>query len=604
MTRFRIKNLKILSCCWLSVWVTLFGGALHLARCSEFPERECCDLTTTSTVGPLPMPPAALPTDKSLSSATTALETDLAIGRSGSTIKGVVAILNCILARQLCFEDPSCSAILEIIPRVCGPIPVSCSTVTVTKCQAALRTLQAFQFFRPTCLCKEPGMDPDCNHFRDFLFDHPCGFVLKKAEKDPYPIDALPTCNHALSVCQQERKCLKLFEDFKTHCKVRDNKCKMENRDACHDSWTNLRLSPMFGCICPNNHMKKRCDRIFNIVNHNPCVDRIIFFPNGLPKMKQPKPKAKAKPKPKPRPRPRPKPKQKHPHSLNGTTELMSNNIEYHDEPNNEAREDPENGNQEENETDDENVDADGTDDGDEEDSDDDDYDDRIRAEIYSNYPHYLHPPSWGINNPLVLASHSPHTLDDDDVVVEVATTNHHKKPTHSHMDDLERSSVDDVVVVVDAGPHLHSHQHPHTYYTHGEQSFTSTIGSAGPAPTIPSPPNTGTKLHKTALLGDLVAGSDITHRTYTGPSMDERGGQDVEVDLSTEIIKQHFQSTCHTALDTCREDPSCSSSLQPMLMHCELHRCNRNACMTSLQAFYKGPHEDLNLDIAFCLCK
>ncbi|KAI9581131.1 hypothetical protein GQX74_011671 [Glossina fuscipes] len=34
------------------------------------------------------------------------------------------AILNCILARQLCFEDPSCSAILEIIPRVCGPIPV------------------------------------------------------------------------------------------------------------------------------------------------------------------------------------------------------------------------------------------------------------------------------------------------------------------------------------------------------------------------------------------------------------------------------------------------------------------------------------------------
>ncbi|KAI8046563.1 hypothetical protein M5D96_002774 [Drosophila gunungcola] len=44
---------------------------------------------------------------------------------SGSTIKGVVAILNCILARQLCFEDPSCSAILEIIPRVCGPIPAA-----------------------------------------------------------------------------------------------------------------------------------------------------------------------------------------------------------------------------------------------------------------------------------------------------------------------------------------------------------------------------------------------------------------------------------------------------------------------------------------------
>lgn len=40
---------------------------------------------------------------------------------SGSDIKVPVAILNCLYARQLCFEDASCSAILEIIPRVCGP---------------------------------------------------------------------------------------------------------------------------------------------------------------------------------------------------------------------------------------------------------------------------------------------------------------------------------------------------------------------------------------------------------------------------------------------------------------------------------------------------
>ncbi|KAJ8916270.1 hypothetical protein NQ315_016410 [Exocentrus adspersus] len=35
--------------------------------------------------------------------------------------KTTIAILNCLLARQLCFEDASCAAILEIIPRVCGP---------------------------------------------------------------------------------------------------------------------------------------------------------------------------------------------------------------------------------------------------------------------------------------------------------------------------------------------------------------------------------------------------------------------------------------------------------------------------------------------------
>ncbi|XP_063220108.1 uncharacterized protein LOC134529683 isoform X3 [Bacillus rossius redtenbacheri] len=236
-------------------WWLLLG--LVLAQASEFPERECCD-----PIYPLPAPPASTTPYPSAATPT---------GRSGPNIKTAVAILNCLIARQLCFEDPSCSAILEIIPRVCGPELVACSTVTVTKCQAALRTLQAFPFFKPTCLCREPHVEPECNSFRDFLFDHPCIFVSKK-EKDPYPVDALPTCNHALSVCQQERKCISLFDDFKTNCKVREGKCRMDDRDLCHDAWTKLRLSPMFGCICPNNHMKRRCDRIFTTVNHNPCV--------------------------------------------------------------------------------------------------------------------------------------------------------------------------------------------------------------------------------------------------------------------------------------------------------------------------------------------
>lgn len=40
---------------------------------------------------------------------------------SGPNTKTTIAILNCLVARQLCFEDAACSAILEIIPRVCGP---------------------------------------------------------------------------------------------------------------------------------------------------------------------------------------------------------------------------------------------------------------------------------------------------------------------------------------------------------------------------------------------------------------------------------------------------------------------------------------------------
>ncbi|XP_044016202.1 uncharacterized protein LOC122857839 isoform X2 [Aphidius gifuensis] len=121
-------------------------------------------------------------------------------------------------------------------------------------------------------------MDPECNSFQNFLFDHPCIYVMKK-DKDTYPIDALMTCNHALSVCQRGKPCFKLFEDFKSSCKTRDGKCRMESREACHDAWTQLRLSPMFGCICPGNQIKKRCDKIFSTVNHNPCID---YLPSSV----------------------------------------------------------------------------------------------------------------------------------------------------------------------------------------------------------------------------------------------------------------------------------------------------------------------------------
>ncbi|KAK8404028.1 hypothetical protein O3P69_000235 [Scylla paramamosain] len=63
--------------------------------------------------------------------------------------------------------------------------PVACSTVTVSRCQAALRTLVQFPWFQPTCLCREPRLDPQCNAFRDLLFDHPCVFVSRKGKPRP-----------------------------------------------------------------------------------------------------------------------------------------------------------------------------------------------------------------------------------------------------------------------------------------------------------------------------------------------------------------------------------------------------------------------------------
>ncbi|ETN61304.1 hypothetical protein AND_007042 [Anopheles darlingi] len=80
-------------------------------------------------------------------------------------------------------------------------------------------------------------------------------------------------------------------------------------------------------------------------------------------------------------------------------------------------------------------------------------------------------------------------------------------------------------------------------------------------------------------------------------------GSDDIE-EKEAEMSFIHFQSTCHLALDSCRADQVCSLALKTVLMHCDQHRCHRNACMDSLQSFYKSTADDLSLDIAFCLCR
>ncbi|XP_055590343.1 uncharacterized protein LOC129742447 isoform X2 [Uranotaenia lowii] len=685
----------------------------NIVWASEFPERECCDPVYPPMPDPEPVPPgllpAPLPTTTSISLygsvpgaggselggtghgggivdlspgglaagggligggiAGGGLHGHSKIGYSGSNIKTAIAILNCILARQLCFEDPSCSAILEIIPRVCGPVPVACSTVTVTKCQAALRTLQAFPFFRPTCLCKEPGIDPDCNYFRDFLFDHPCGFVSKK-EKDPYPVDALPTCNHALSVCQQERKCIKLFEDFKTHCKVRENKCRMEDRELCYEAWTNLRLSPMFGCICPNNHMKRRCDKIFSVVNHNPCVDVLpsaldsfsgtatnSIYPNFYPSdvIEDPPPTSTY-----------PYflfPSKKYPVSafeptiFNGvdyinvpaivpSTNHSTTQHQHSHHPQHPSAPPPPPS------------------------APDDSYD-RLRTDgtelhhtqqhhhfsstehqrnfdnsfgtNFSSGHHYgshhngQHaPPRSGGTEPEGTGSSASWW----DVLVPPDLQQRLERVRAMGMDDNYHRLLDQNMALIEtplvAPAHAYFPQHFKTaLYPYNMSGFHHQHQHGlhgGHFGTLPGGNGNGNGGHhghngdhEAANNGYLAAsvsspvdnilismngdgnGADAAIEyggSYYDNTVERQIGSDDIEEKEAEMSFIHFQSTCHLALDACRDDHVCSSALKTVLMHCEVHRCNRNACMDSLQSFYKGIHDDLSLDIAFCLCR
>ena len=49
---------------------------------------------------------------------------------------------------------------------------------------------------------------------------------------------------------------------------------------ACYDSWNQLRLSPVFGCICPTG--SAACEQIFDLVHRNPCVGQYPRQPPAL----------------------------------------------------------------------------------------------------------------------------------------------------------------------------------------------------------------------------------------------------------------------------------------------------------------------------------
>lgn len=65
------------------------------------------------------------------------------------------------------------------------------------------------------------------------------------------------------------------------------------------------------------------------------------------------------------------------------------------------------------------------------------------------------------------------------------------------------------------------------------------------------------------------------------------------------------LQSTCHLALDSCRDDRTCLSDLKTVIHDCDIDRCDKPSCMESLKTFYRNEsHEDLSLDAALCLCR
>lgn len=50
------------------------------------------------------------------------------------------------------------------------------------------------------------------------------------------------------------------------------------DRETCHNAWRGLRMTPLFGCICPNSQHKKRCDRVYNSIYNNSCIGKLVGY--------------------------------------------------------------------------------------------------------------------------------------------------------------------------------------------------------------------------------------------------------------------------------------------------------------------------------------
>ena len=56
--------------------------------------------------------------------------------------------------------------------------------------------------------------------------------VLRVTEMDPFPTQALPTCEYALHACHQQPSCSEVYHDYRRLCPFSDGTCHMKNRSV------------------------------------------------------------------------------------------------------------------------------------------------------------------------------------------------------------------------------------------------------------------------------------------------------------------------------------------------------------------------------------
>ena len=81
-----------------------------------------------------------------------------------------------------CYQVPSSAPYTAILP------------VLQVKHHSILYWYCTLLFCSPTCLCREPRLDPDCNQFKEFLIDHPCLSTKYKGRSSLQCVSSTAAC--------------------------------------------------------------------------------------------------------------------------------------------------------------------------------------------------------------------------------------------------------------------------------------------------------------------------------------------------------------------------------------------------------------------------
>ncbi|KAF2361816.1 GDNF/GAS1, partial [Trinorchestia longiramus] len=355
----------------------------------------------------------------------------------------------------------------------------------------------------------------------------------------------------------------------------------------CLAAWIKLKMSPMFGCICPNDNQKQECSQIFDMVHQNPCVDELPAFnaPNlimvsGTDTVGEETLWSVMYPPSAPTSRPRTRPHVHHysaphlsaphlsaplppalpPHHY--SNRMVPSNINGNSPP----------------------------------------YYPYLPPSVHVVTPAPVTPPPYlTAPPPLIYAAQTQNVLS----VAVPSSSTVEGNPLWSFAVNVLPRDNDSTSLRRTDGSVMNPLIAPPYSATPGGGSLTSgrTLGQSGNS--LPSAG--GDNSRAASVLGNWYAKTNQVpglSSSSASAAASVAGNAQHSLSASRRDPAVMMQKTCQTSLVECLGDRKCKRLMDGVLATCDANQCSQAACMDNLQKFYRNVDTKWAMDVAFCLCK